>query len=112
MAKYYLLDVGRHDAPFYDYLCDDVIGYIIDFLGEDEKAEWYQTNTAMRRYMTEWKPEFHLPTCVRCGVYVKRCTCPSPRGQRRWCLCFIRMVVIGLMIIVIGALIMAITGIV
>lgn len=115
MAKYYLLDVDGYGAPkkyvpFYDYLCDDMVGYIIDFLGEDEKAEWYHVNRTMRHYMVEWKPEFRLPTCVRCGIYIKRCTCPSQRGQRRWCSCFIRIIVIGILIIVIGALMLAAMG--
>ena len=117
MTQYHLLDVEDTSPkrnPFYDDLCDDVVGHILGFLGDDEKAEWCHVNPTMLRYVSDHAPDFTLMVCVRCGVHDKRCSCPVRRGRRsrgRWGACVVQTVVIGLLIVIIGATMLAVMGV-
>lgn len=107
-------DTPPKRSPFYDDVCDDVVGHILGFLGDDEKAEWCHVNPTMLRYVVELDPGFRLLTCVRCGVYLKRCTCPIRRGRRsrgRWGACVVQTVLIGLLMVIIGATMLAVMGV-
>jgi hypothetical protein len=100
-------DISRHPC-FYDCLCEDTLGHVIEFLGEEEKAEWCHVNERMRSLLVKHAPTFTLMACRRCGYYVKRCSCPR-RGSR-WSDCVVPIVVVGLFVIVVAAMGLAIMG--
>ena len=90
---------------FYDKLCDDTLGYVIGFLGDEEKAEWCHVNERMCALVVEHDPTFTFLSCRRCGRHVKRCSCPRRRG---WGNTVVSIVVVGLLVIIVGVMGMAI----
>ncbi len=95
-------------APFYDRLCDDTLGHMIGFLGEEEKVEWCHVHPRMRQLIVDYHPSLTISVCVRCEHHVKRCQCPPPR--RRWRDCVVPTVVVGLFIIVVATMGLAMMG--
>lgn len=105
---YHLLTAEPSHPLFYDHLCDDTLGVVIHFLGDEEKAEWCHVNERMRSLVVEHDPTFTLMACRRCGKYVKRCSCPRREG--RWKNQVVSILVVGLLVIIIGVMVMAIVA--
>lgn len=95
--------------PFYNHLCDDVLGHVIGFLGDEEKAECCYVNLIMRQLICDHSPQTYIPICRRCQRYIKRCTCPSPKNGK-CCNRIVSIVVIVILVFLVGAFIVAMTG--
>lgn len=96
--------------PFYDRLCDDTLGHIIGFLGEEEKVEWCHVHPRTHQLICEHHPSLTVSVCVRCEHHVKQCHCPLPRQGIRWRDYVVPIVVVGLFLIVVAALGLAMMG--
>ena len=71
----YSLIRSEKRVQIYDKLCDDVMGYIVEFLGDEEKVEWCHINKKMFQYIREYSPHSIIEICRKCQHHKNNCTC-------------------------------------
>lgn len=67
----------RNEKKFqiYDKLCDDVMGHIVGFLGDEEKIEWCHINKKMFQYIRDYSSDLLIEICRKCQHHKNHCTC-------------------------------------
>ncbi len=71
---YSLLNSSNKKA-IYENICDDIMGHIVSFLGDEEKVEWCHINRKMLQYIREYSPHSIIEICTKCQHHKNNCTC-------------------------------------